>query len=843
MSRFPLPWLIERSTAGPIYRARAAALVLCMIPFLTPPASAAPTAEPTAATAAATHAETAADPATKADPSANSDPNASASTASTLDPAAGGGDEPLLLEVFINGHSTGKIGEFVMRHGTLLTRPQELRDLGFRVPDSLTKGALIEVSSVPGLIWSLDEKNQTLHISVDNSALTPTLIGASGKPDAAGHRVIESGTGVTLNYDQIGNLISGQLSGSGTLQAQAFSKLGVLSSSWLTFTGDAASGSGAFSDIRLNSSFTYSDADRLRQFIVGDYITDALAWTQPVYMEGFKFHSNFALRPDLITFPLPSISGSAAVPGTINVLANGNLMLSSEVGSGPFQTPQLPVIAGAGNITLTVTNAMGQQVTVNQPFYASPTLLKPGLQDYAGQFGLVRRNWGSVGESYGKLAGAALYRRGITDKLTLEGGSEGTFGAYNGGGGAVYQVGTLGTVNFDASVSEGGGETGELYSVGAQHIGTILSVGGSLIQATKNYRNIATMNGEGVTSKQVSGFFTLASKRLGSAGVAYSDIVQGAPVVNFALNAITAQSTKLLSLNFSRSFHKINLYATDFITYSGEGNYNGLEAGINIPFGHRSSVDVSGTSDGIAEVQVQQSAPDIGDWGYNTYFSAGSSYHEFGQLQYKSPIGLFYAGVDTGDGATTYQVEAQGALSYVDHAIFPSNTIYDSFAIVDTNPMKNVRVYQENRDVGTTGKSGRLLVPDMRSYDENRISISPTDIPLDITLDNDKKIVRPQFRSGVIVKFPMEFSRGALIRLADEKGVAIPVGSTATLLSTGIMFPVGYDGEAYVKNLGDRNEISVQMDDGSRCSVRFTYKPTPGQVPVIGPLRCVEQKK
>ncbi len=839
MSRFPLQWRIEYSPARANLPVQTVAMVLLLTSTLTlaPPAR--------AFARVALNATASSDSTGKTSSAIGDNSNADNSSDSTsLDPAAvASSDQSLLLEVYINGRSTQKIGEFVMRHGVLLTRPQELIDLGIRIPDSLIHSALVDVSTVPGVIWSLDEKDQILRVSAKNSALVPTVIGSSGKPNATGHRVIESGTGITLNYDQIGNLISRQLSGSGSLQLQAFSTFGVLSSSWLTFTGAAANGPGAFSDIRLNTDFTYSDADHLRQFIVGDYITDSLAWTQPVYMEGFKFHSNFALRPDLITFPLPSISGSAAVPGTINVLANGNLMLSSEVGSGPFQTPQLPVIAGAGNITLTVTNAMGQQVTVNQPFYASPTLLKPGLQDYAGQFGLVRRNWGSVGESYGKLAGAALYRRGITDKLTLEGGSEGTFGAYNGGGGAVYQVGTLGTVNFDASVSEGGGETGELYSVGAQHIGTILSVGGSLIQATKNYRNIATMNGEGVTSKQVSGFFTLASKRLGSAGVAYSDIVQGAPVVNFALNAITAQSTKLLSLNFSRSFHKINLYATDFITYSGEGNYNGLEAGINIPFGHRSSVDVSGTSDGIAEVQVQQSAPDIGDWGYNTYFSAGSSYHEFGQLQYKSPIGLFYAGVDTGDGATTYQVEAQGALSYVDHAIFPSNTIYDSFAIVDTNPMKNVRVYQENRDVGTTGKSGRLLVPDMRSYDENRISISPTDIPLDITLDNDKKIVRPQFRSGVIVKFPMEFSRGALIRLADEKGVAIPVGSTATLLSTGIMFPVGYDGEAYVKNLGDRNEISVQMDDGSRCSVRFTYKPTPGQVPVIGPLRCVEQKK
>ena len=55
---------------------------------------------------------------------------------------------------------------------------------------------------------------------------------------------------------------------------------------------------------------------------------------------------------------------------------------------------------------MTVTNAMGQQVNVTQAFYASPSLLAPGLQTFGVQAGLVRRNWGSVSNDYGKMAGA-----------------------------------------------------------------------------------------------------------------------------------------------------------------------------------------------------------------------------------------------------------------------------------------------------------------------------------------------------------------------------------------------------------------------------------------------------
>jgi outer membrane usher protein len=63
------------------------------------------------------------------------------------------------------------------------------------------------------------------------------------------------------------------------------------------------------------------------------------------------------------------------------------------------------------------------------------------------------------------------------------------------------------------------------------------------------------------------------------------------------------------------------------------------------------------------QVQAQQSAVRVGDWGYQAYVSAGDSTHEFGQVQYKSPVGLFTAGVDQSAGQTTLRLESQGALS------------------------------------------------------------------------------------------------------------------------------------------------------------------------------------
>jgi outer membrane usher protein len=54
--------------------------------------------------------------------------------------------------------------------------------------------------------------------------------------------------------------------------------------------------------------------------------------------------------------------------------------------------------------------------------------------------------------------------------------------------------------------------------------------------------------------------------------------------------------------------------------------------------------------------------------------------------------------------------------------------------------------------------------------------------------------------------------------------------------------PVGFDGAAYIEDLSPHNELIVERPNGRRCTVAFDYQPQPGEIPSIGPLRCVEKK-
>jgi outer membrane usher protein len=129
-------------------------------------------------------------------------------------------------------------------------------------------------------------------------------------------------------------------------------------------------------------------------------------------------------------------------------------------------------------------------------------------------------------------------------------------------------------------------------------------------------------------------------------------------------------------------------------------------------------------------------------------------------------------------------------------------------------------------------------VPDLRSWDVNRLGIDPGDVPVDAQVPYITRTVRPPDRSGIVVKFPIRKTNGALLALVDEAGQPLPAGSTATLQATGAVATVGYDGEAFIEGLAQKNQVMVQLPKGGRCVVSFDYAPAPGEIPKIGPLTC-----
>ena len=775
--------------------------------------------------------------------------------------------ETLLLDVRLNGHPVGKIGEFVLVDGKLFAQRAELRELGLKIADRFPAGPNDQVAliTLPGLAYHLDMAAQTITLTVGDERIIPTLLLPDNSPQIGGAvstggvpqpgAKLESATGATLDYDVTATAAGRQFSGGGLLDLRLFSPWGVASTSMLANVG----GRGTTSATRLDSTYTLSDPASLRRIRLGDFVSGSLAWTRPVRLGGAQVSLDFGLRPDLITFPLPSVSGSAAVPSTVDVLVNGTRLFSREIAAGPFEIPQLPVVTGAGTVSTTVTNALGRQVATNLPFYATSALLTPELQMFSVQAGAVRRNFGLRSNDYRSTAASGTYRRGLSDAVTVEATAEATRHFAMAGAGAVIKIANFAVVNASAALSQSTSRLGKQFSIGIQRSSDPFSFNASVAAADRRFRDLAAVTGDPVPRLRISMSAGLALGDYGSIGLAYvgidrdaaliSDVVIGPPgganvsdttVQNIRpLYLQPPQKAHVVTASYSVQIGRLSLFTTGF--HDLGGGESGLLAGLAMPFGARASASVNagiGRDGATVQVQASQAAVEVGDWGYQGSISAGSPTHQFAQALYKTSWALLSAGVDRSGGTTTLRTETQGSVSIFDGGVFASNTIQDSFAVVDTDGLANVHVRSENRDVGTTNARGRLLVTDLRSFEVNHLSIEPTDVPVDTTLGTAIRDVRPQDRSGLIVRFPVVVSHAALLRLVDGDGTPIALGSTMRLTATGALYPVGYDGQAYVEGLSARNEGIIEQNDGRHCTVIFDYRAKAGDIPVLGPLQC-----
>ncbi|MGH6873975.1 MAG: fimbria/pilus outer membrane usher protein, partial [Aestuariivirgaceae bacterium] len=218
---------------------------------------------------------------------------------------------------------------------------------------------------------------------------------------------------------------------------------------------------------RLDTTYSLPSIKHMTNFNAGDVISGGLSWTAPIRMGGLQMKRDFGTRPDLITTPLPSFRGSAAVPSTLEVFVNNVKQYSNDLPEGAFELQDIPTYSGSGVARIVLRDAQGRETIAEQPFYSSPNLLKPGLYDYSLEAGLPRRNQGTNSFDYDDgPAGSASLRYGLEDWLTIEGHAETMKELVNGGVGAVISAGALGVITASAAGSLHEGAAGVQLQAG-----------------------------------------------------------------------------------------------------------------------------------------------------------------------------------------------------------------------------------------------------------------------------------------------------------------------------------------------------------------------------------------
>jgi outer membrane usher protein len=721
--------------------------------------------------------------------------------------------------VTLNGHDTGETMDFTVGDQGLELTPVDLRRLGLIVkpgPD------LLPLNHVPGLSYSIDERNQTVLIKADRQAMRAAMIDMARPPDAG---PLQSSQGALANYDVTASTVGGHATLAGEVEARAFGKWGVIDATALV----SSTGAGARP---LDVAWSYADVGAMRRYTVGNLINSALTWTRPVRMLGAQVSSDFTLRPDLVTFPTPTLKGDAAATSTIDVFVNGEQKYTGQANGGAFDVASVPVVSGLNQVSMAVTDASGRRTVETLPFYASPVMLEPGLATFSLEAGALRSGYGGPGDHYGAGAASASARFGLTQTLTAEAHAEMARGLLELGGGSDFTT-PLGLVSLAGAGSFGPGRSGGYGGVSFERTTRGFSVSAGLEGTFGDYSDLAGLQGDVAPRARARVQIGWPIGDSSAINLAYIRQITNGP---------GGADTGALAATYSRQIRRgLNLSANAYVNTSqrrGRSFFLTLTA----VFGRVSSAVGAVVSDTGTSALVQAAKPATGPDDPNEWrFAAQSGVQGqvLGEVGRRTSVGEFTAGLDWLGGQASARVTATGSIVAMDNHIFFAKTIDNSFAIVHLD-VPGVTVLADNRPLGRTNASGVLLAPDLRAFQPNVLAVDPTDVPLQMTLQATALTVKPQDRVGVVVRFPVKVESEALVLLNDEIGAVIPVGA-AVYQNGGDEAEVGFEGQVFLKNLKPHNALTVRKASGEVCKAHFDYVPARDRVARIGPIRCLKE--
>ncbi len=643
--------------------------------------------------------------------------------------------------------------------------------------------------------------------------------------------------GALLNYDSYSTwLDNGGQTPSASHELRLFDDWGTASTSGVVRWNNTQEDDGHY--IRLDSYWRFTNPERMLTWMAGDTISGALTWTPSIRMGGLQLSRNFTSRPDLITFPLPQISGSATLPSALEVFVNDLRLTDQAIQPGPFSIETSPRITGLGEAQVVTTDTLGRQVTQTVPFYVSPKLLREGFWDYSTTLGTARRFYGQRSNAYdGDPVGTGVARYGVNERLTIEGTSSLSDGLINLGAGVVFRPGMLGVSNLALAHGQDGGDKGSQWVIGHEFRTPGYGVSAQYTQRTQRYRDLGNTLDVGPSlqsSLQINGSLNLGAQ--GNVSASYLDTrrfdSEGTRFFVLGHNrTLWNQISLTLSVNQNLDDSDDRTWLAGFIYRIRPSGTRPIQAGIR--FDHNEQENETDTL-----VTLRQQVDEFWDLGWDLAYSPNSDGTRQARGRWWTPYADLQAGVyGQGNKLDTF-ASASGSLITNYEDVFAANRMNNSFAIVDTNGFANLPVRRSNRVIGHTNHKGRLLIPDMVAWQENTLEVDVADLPMDAQLNERKLTLKPAELTGITAHFDVQQSNSAIMVVHDENGNAIPPGGRV-LLPDAEVTVVGFDGEIFLQDLSaGENEIGI-ISNGSLCTVIFDFTPEPGVIPGIGPYPCL----
>ena len=627
--------------------------------------------------------------------------------------------------------------------------------------------------------------------------------------------------------------------------------------------------------VRLQSSITYERRNDLQWIALGDQYASSGELGSAVNMGGIGFSKVFKLDPYFVTQQVYNLKGAAIYPSEAEIYVDGVLVGKQKIAPGTFDFRNIFSYNGAHKIEVALKDPFGNEQRYSYPAYFNTLMLREGLHEYSYNAGFLREQYGLESNEYGKPAFSAFHRYGLTNSMNVGARVEGSDGIYNGGVSASLVSPRVGTVGLSLAASKKNSNDGAAGSI--QHAFQIGSFNTNL-SARVFSGDYATLNAPAISRADQTRYEA-------SIGAGFLVMPVGSLSMNHSETATHGGiKTKITSMNYSKGLSRTtSLFMNASETRQLSSIYS-VFVGLNFNFEKnlRGAAQYNTTRGANTEaVQIQSDVPVGEGLGYraaitrnNVGNTSSTSFNPF--LQYNAPFGIYSldSSIQNAAGRTiqTYNVSAAGSIVNAGGFFGLSRPVSDSFSIVMMDKLSDAIVLNNGQEIGTTGVTGRLVVPTLTSYGRNQITLDAKNIPMDYSVSGVNQALSPSIWSGSCIAFDAIKVRavaGTLHTILEEKKTPLEYVEVSVQVGDKVVtFPTGKDGEFYLENRlpadvdsggGDKQSCRAIAErkkaggdyirpgsypawveiDGGKCNFSIAFPETEDVIYEIGELRCI----
>lgn len=715
--------------------------------------------------------------------------------------AAPPGTTDTLVAVEVNGEAVSAAEDMWEGNGHWFT-PEQWKRFGVVVRGH--QGEWISAEQL-GVTATLDPTTQTIRLAVPSSLLPLQVLGSQRERVT---RVDAQPRGVFINYDLAGRW---EQSGAWGVSVGHDARLGLGRGTLVTSGQFNVTPEGA-RYLRGATTWHRDFLDRGVSLAVGDVFTPRSTLTSPVNLAGVRIGTDRALMGGSWS-SVPNLGGLADTRSTVEIYIDQQRVGTYQVGAGPFEITDYPLIQGAGDLSVVVRDEFGRERRSSDAIYFDRDNLPRGRTEWDVAVGLVREE--RSGSRYSTPALTAQVVHGVNDRWTTGASVQATPDARQLSVTQRVILGNNGALALDLSASSSPKGSGHAAAIGYEYQTRQWSLRANHTRFSENYWHLGQEVGDAAL-----GDWRVASTT--SIGAAFTPRNKpwtvSANLVDVQFHGRDPARRLDLSGRWRKGANDVAVSVSHDMAQGGTGVY----ATWRHTFGNNRSLStsVARSPDLVVSTQLDGRSP----WqDREVSWSVGAAHRENGDSS-------LYANADTrfenGDlnvqarlqsGASMLAGRWQGSVWMGEGGVAWQGPSPDSFLVVEVPGQEGVPVSAGGAFRTKTNKNGIAVVPGAAGLMTQDVRIDTTGLPLEIQVTHNAAEAIPTRRGGAKVTF--EVATEHLVELRVQRD-GVDVLPPARLVTVDETVAVGHGGVAVLQKAFPGQYITLE-DLAGACTLRL----------------------